>query len=132
MVQAMVGPLQAGNHGEFHGVIGLEFGVGLFLREMAAQRPLTWVWKFLGDTESRVAGGLSADPGKWPRTAIAVVAEREYRIGQAAFLTRPLARRFVFFLSRQNLRIPFKRFRDGVIEAKQAFAGRGVKRKQCY
>jgi hypothetical protein len=113
----------------------LELGVGILGTDFAAQAPLSWVRDLLRKRKADVAGGLASDARSWKRIAVAAVAHRQRRVGQAAGLAGALSRGLKPLLRRENLRIASESFGDKVVQleswllaTRNSNAG---ERKQC-
>ncbi|SPE30776.1 hypothetical protein SBA6_1320007 [Candidatus Sulfopaludibacter sp. SbA6] len=112
VVQLVVGLLEPRDHAESHRAILLEFGIGLFDGDLAAQLELAGERHFLRDGDAGVAGGGGSDSGDWPRAPVGCVAQRDGGVGEARGLAGALARGFVFLLRRQDLAIVAQSFAD--------------------
>src|SRR5215471_2097338 len=115
MLQLVIGPTRPYDHITLDQAILLELRVRLFGADLAAQAALAGISELLGEGETDVASGLGAEPrsGKW--IAIACVAYRQSRVGQAAILPGALARGFVALLRSKDIEIAAPGFFDQIL-----------------
>ena len=116
VVQFVVRHLEAPHHVQPDAQVLLEFRVGLFARDLAAQFPLPWKRYFLRHHNAGVARSLAPDSGHRPRTSIRGVPERHRRVRQGARLFRTLARRLIALLRHQDFTVIAQRFRYQRVE----------------